>query len=86
MPVRADPNRPGKTILLNTSLRDDGIFETTVPTTREDPDITAVSLGNLVRLLMILGKYLNVTYPFQMRFNGSQSVIWMDGSEYASFE
>eukprot|EP01122_Echinamoeba_exundans_P017887 TRINITY_DN9835_c0_g1_i1.p1 TRINITY_DN9835_c0_g1~~TRINITY_DN9835_c0_g1_i1.p1 ORF type:complete len:716 (-),score=112.35 TRINITY_DN9835_c0_g1_i1:36-2183(-) len=81
MPVRPDPTRPGKTILLNTSLRDDGIFETTVPTTREDPEITAVSLGNLVRLLMILGKYLNVTYPFQMRFNGSQSVIWLDGSE-----
>lgn len=84
MPIAADPTRPGRTIFMNTALRDDGIFETSVPVLREDPEITAVALGNLVHLLKILGKYLNVTYPFQMRFNGSQSLIWLGGSEYAT--
>jgi hypothetical protein len=67
-------------MFMNLAIPDSGEYG--YPGKLDKQELMASGLGYVTRMLLIMAKYLGVGLLYEMRFRGSESVIWRDGSSY----
>mmetsp|Transcript_13551 Transcript_13551/g.14968 ORF Transcript_13551/g.14968 Transcript_13551/m.14968 type:complete len:432 (-) Transcript_13551:46-1341(-) len=76
LPVRKDPKDPSVTSICGVALPNSGHYA------HIDTDRLSAALGNTIRLVMVLSKYLSVCLPYAMRFLCSHSEVSENDSSY----
>jgi len=44
-------------------------------------DLISAALGNVVHLVILMAKYLDIGLPYFMQFNSSHSLLWREGEK-----